>query len=404
MSVKCRDILRSDWYQRIFPKTILKSDQDEKGKFVTTLGGQRFATSVGGTVTGMGGNYLILDDPLNPEGADSEVERKSANDWVRSTFMSRFNDDRNGRLILVMQRVHADDTTALIESMGACTKLMLPAQFAQKEIIHVRGRVWEITAGECMDKLRRPEEVLQQKQRDLGPLAYAAQYLQNPTPDEGAFFQKSWLRFYDELPEGCRFYIASDYAVTEKDVGTDPDYTVHLVMAVSPDDDWYVVEIWRDRVDSHVWANALIDMVLEWKPLELLEEKGVIQKAVDPLLKKLQEERKAYCYRRQLPSIHDKVTRAQSFRGRMAAGRVYFPKDYPWVPALLKELMEFPRGKHDDQVDCLSLFGRAVPNLRKGVLKAKKPDGVNEFKPRPIVVGDLIARMKRRGKLLRENA
>lgn len=402
MSVQCRDVLRSDWYQRIFPNTVLKSDQDEKGKFMTTRGGQRFATSVGGTVTGMGGNYLILDDPLNPEQAISDIERKRANNWVRSTYLSRFDDDLTGRAILVMQRVHADDTTGMLEGIGGWYKLMLPAQFAKKEIIHIRGRTWEMQAQQLMDSNRRTKEVLAEKLRELGPLNYAAQYLQNPTPEEGAFFKVAWLKFYDELPEGCRLYIASDYAVTEESEGSDPDYTVHMVLAVSPDDDWYVVDLWRDRTDSEVWSDALIDMILEHKPLEMLEEKGVIEKAVDPLIKKKQQERKAWCYRRKIPSLTDKVARAQSFRGRMAAGRVLFPQKAPWVAELLKEVFEFPNGKHDDQVDCLSLFGRTAHTFRKGEIKSKTVSA-DIYKPKPIIFGDLLAREKRRFKELQEN-
>lgn len=396
MSVKTRDILRSDWFQRIFPKTILKGDQDEKGKFATTLGGQRFATSVGGTITGMGGNYLILDDPLNPEEAVSEIERKAANHWVKTTFMSRFNDDRTGKLILVMQRLHADDTTGLIESMGNCTKLMLPAQFAKKEIIHVRGKIWNLEPNECMDKVRRPVEILQQKLKDLGPLDYACQYLQNPTPEEGAFFKRAWLKFYDDddLPEGCRFYISSDFAVSEGE----GDFTVHMVVGVSPDDDIYIVDLYREQTDSDTWCNALIDMILDWKPLETLEEKGVIEKAVDPLLKKLQSERQALCFRRKVPSITDKVTRAQAIRGRMAGGRVFFPTKKPFVAELLKEVFEFPNGTYDDQVDALSLFGRCLPSLRKGNVSKPKPNGRDEFKAKPVVVMDLINRMKRQYK------
>lgn len=368
MSVKCRDVLRSDWYQRIFKDTRLKIDQDEKGKFMTDVGGQRFATSVGGTVTGMGGNFLILDDPVNPEEAQSEIERKSTNNWVRSTFMSRFNDDRKGRMVVVMQRLHADDVTGMFLEMGGWEHLCLPAQFGKKTIIQIGAKKWEKDVGAFLDEGRRNKEVLKQKMNDLGPLGYAAQYLQNPTPDDGAFFQKGWMKFYDKLPDNLRYYGASDFAVTSGG----GDYTVHGILGVSPEDDWYLVDMWRSQEHSEVWANAQVDMIADYKPLEWYEEKGVIEKAVDPLVSKIMDERGVYCYRVKIASVKDKVTRAQALRGRMAAGRVYFPKNYPWVPDLMREVMQFPNSKHDDIVDMLSLFGLNAPNLKKGQIKIEK--------------------------------
>lgn len=396
LSVKCRDVLRSDWYGRIFPGTVLKSDQDEKGKFATSLGGQRFATGVNGTLTGMGGQFLICDDPLNPELAASDVERKKANDWVSSTFLNRFNDRRTGSAVLVMQRLHADDTTGRLLEMGGWEHLCLPGMFEKRTIIEMGGKKWEKQAGECLDEKRFGKAVLEQTLREYGdPLKYAAQVQQNPTPDEGAFFRRDWMKWYEEEPEGMRYYGSSDFAVTSEG----GDFTVHGIMGVCPLDNWYMIDMWRGQEESHVWSHAMVDMIEDWKPLEWLEEKGAIEKAVDPLISKIMQERKIYCYRRKVASVHDKVTRAQTLRGRMAAGKVFFPKNKPWISAVLKEVLEFPNSKHDDIVDMLTLFGRMVHTMRRGEMEIK-PRMVQE-KP---TWNDVMQRHFRKMKQEREEA
>jgi predicted phage terminase large subunit-like protein len=100
--------------------------------------------------------------------------------------------------------------------------------------------------------------------------------------------------------------------------------------------------------------------------LQWAEETGQIEKGVGPFLNKRQRERSAYCYREGFRSASDKPTRAQSIRGRMAMRKVYFPRNAPWANDLVAELLRFPAGKNDDQVDVLGLFGRMLDRMVKG--------------------------------------
>jgi len=123
----CLQVMQSEWYRALFPRTRLASDRPSAESFETTVGGYRIATSVGGTLVGLGADYLILDDPTKPEEAASDTRRQSANDWFSQSAVTRLNDKRRGRIILIMQRLHEDDLTGYVAAQGGWTHVSLPA-------------------------------------------------------------------------------------------------------------------------------------------------------------------------------------------------------------------------------------------------------------------------------------
>jgi predicted phage terminase large subunit-like protein len=153
-----------------------------------------------------------------------------------------------------------------------------------------------------------------------------------------------------------RVYGASDYAVTA-DGG---DYTVHVVVGLDPEGCMYLLDLWRKQVASDEWIEAFCDLVKEWKPIEWAEETGQIKVGVGPFLDRRQRERQAWVYRRQFPTRGDKAVRAQSIRGRMALQGLYVPTNADWLSDFRTELLSFPAGKHDDQVDALGLVGQLL--------------------------------------------
>ena len=150
------------------------------------------------------------------------------------------------------------------------------------------------------------------------------------------------------------------------------DYTVHAVVGIDPDDNLYVLDIWRSQSESHIWVEAFIDLVAKWRPLNWAEEQGQIIKSLGPFIDKRMRERRVYCRREQVTSAADKPTRSRSFQARAAMGKVYLPQAAPWVPDLLAEMVAFPAGKHDDQVDTLGLVGRLLDQMVGG--RAPRPD------------------------------
>lgn len=126
-SLDCRLVMQSEWYRQVFQQTLLASDQNEKGKFLTTRRGMRLATSVGGSVTGEGGNFLILDDPHNPAHIHSDLLRQDTIDWFEQVFTSRLDDKKRGVIILMMQRLHEEDLSGHLLKKSGWEHLCIPA-------------------------------------------------------------------------------------------------------------------------------------------------------------------------------------------------------------------------------------------------------------------------------------
>ena len=213
-----------------------------------------------------------------------------------------------------------------------------------------------------------PLEALERIRTVLPARDWSALYQQQPAPDEGDYFKREWFKWYTTAPNHLRTYGASDYAVTAKG----GDYTVHVVAGVDPDDNLYILDVWRSQSESHVWVESFIDLVAKHKPLNWGEEQGQIIKSLGPFIDKRMRERRIYCRREQMASVADKPTRARSFQARAAMGKVYLPHNAPWVSDVLTEMLNFPVGKHDDAVDALGLIGRMLDTMSAG--RGPKPE------------------------------
>src|SRR5690606_7445421 len=142
-------------------------DQNEKHKFMTTQRGFRFATSVGGSTTGEGGNFLIIDDPLNPAQAMSAHGRDLANRWFDHTFASRLDDKSQGSIVLVMQRLHQHDLSGYLLDKGNWKHLCLPA-IATAARIHDFGRIYKMCEeGELLHARRENQALIERAKIEL---------------------------------------------------------------------------------------------------------------------------------------------------------------------------------------------------------------------------------------------
>jgi predicted phage terminase large subunit-like protein len=200
---------------------------------------------------------------------------------------------------------------------------------------------------------------------------WSALFQQVPTPDEGDFFKREWIRKRDRAAvpplSHMKIYIGSDYAVT---AGAG-DYTVHVVVGIDPDGQLWLLEIWRGQSASDEWVEAYCDLVERYKPSQTAEETGQIRGAVGPFLVKRLRQRKLHVWRQSFPTKGTKGERQQSIRGMMALQGLNVASDLPGLDAFIAELLAFPGGKNDDQADALGLVGQLIDRIASG----KEPVG-----------------------------
>lgn len=350
-SVECRVILESEWYQRIFPDTRISSDQNEKDKYVLTKRGQRVATSVGGSITGDGGNFLVLDDPLKPDEATSPAVRKSTNTWVRQTFMTRFNDKNTGKFVLVMQRLHEDDVTGNLMEDGMYTHLKLPAEFSEAVTVGLPGgHQWKIEPGALLDEKRLGLEVLEQERVTLGEVGYAGQYLQDPAPADGGIVKRDWFQLVEDKPNGFDAIVHSWDTAFKKSAGS--DFSVCGVWGIRHDG-YYLLEIFKRKMEYPELKKQVIRLYERDLPRYILvEDKASGQSILQDL-----GNMRGVPVLGIIPEM-DKVWRMSSCTDVIETKKVKLLAGEAWVEDYLDEMCIFPNGRHDDQVDQTSQFLR----------------------------------------------
>lgn len=379
-----RNIVADSPYQRLF-NTKLAMDSQAAGRWHTDKKGGYVAAGVGTAITGRGAHILLIDDPIKDrESADSETIREKAYRWYLSTAYTRLegtiteeDDDElwrdpietinsgavepfDGAVVLIQTRWHEDDLAGRLLSdaeRGAdqFEVLSLPAINEQ---------------GEALWPAKYPIKRLKEIKSTLTKVSdreWNSLYQQNPTPDEGTLFKREWFKRYHlkDLP-AVRKYITSDYGVTEDD----GDHTEHGVWGVDAGDNLYAADWWYGQTIPDVWVEQLLLLVKEHSPLTSYGEKGVIRKAIEPLLSKMSEERKIYGHFDWIARTANKVAMAQPFRARAAAGKVYIPYT-EWGDRLINHLCAFPAGKMDHSVDVCALIGLVLDEI------------IGEAKPEP---------------------
>jgi predicted phage terminase large subunit-like protein len=296
------------------------------------------------------------------EDADSPAYRQKAWDWFKGDVEPRLVP--GSFVILIQTRWHKDDLAGRILEDAKRT-----------------GEKWEVVSlpavAEGNDQLgREPGEYLwdddiygygrflRRQQKTQTPRNWSALYQQRPAPETGDYFKEEWLRPYVSAPDlkTLTIYGGSDFAVTS-DGG---DYTVHMVVGIDPDDKPWLLDLWRGQTASDKWIEAWCALSKQWKPNGWAFEQGQIKSGVGPFLEKRARETKTWTDMRNFPTRGDKAVRAQSMRGRMAMLGLHVPTLKPWYPALRAELLSFPAGKHDDQVDALGLVGQLLDIMGSG--------------------------------------
>jgi predicted phage terminase large subunit-like protein len=353
-----RAIVESDWYRRIFPGTRIGRCKNTETEIEFTKRGYRLAVSVHGTLTGRGGDLIIIDDPIKPNDALSEPTRTGVNQWFLNTLLSRLDNKANGRIVIVMQRVHVDDLTGFVlAGPEDWTVLKLPAIADGRERIPIGHGYFERMPGQVLWPQREPRHVLDMYRLQLGSDIFSAQYQQEPMPPGGAMIKRHWVQRYAMLPAraGCPRVIQSWDTASKG--GAENDWSVCTTWLFQ-DGRYYLLHVERGRYDYPELKKRAQALADHHRPIKILIEDTGTGTALIQELRRLG--RAAIAIR---PTA-DKIARMSAESAKFEAGLVYFPERAPWLADLEAELFVFPGSRHDDQVDSIS---QALAQAKVGI-------------------------------------
>ena len=360
-----RRLVNDPTYQSTFPA--MRLDRDTDREISTTKRGKRIATSIEGTLTGIGGNLIIIDDPIKPGDAMSESVRARVIEWYRSTLLSRGDDKTAMRIIVVMQRVHENDLVGYLLEQGGFDVLNLPA-IAQRAATYELGdgRLYTRQRGELLHPEHEPAEALLELKRNMGPIAFSAQYQQSPMPPGGRIIKRKWLKSYDDVrpQSGDRIIMSWDIALSETESG---DYSACVVL-LRRCEVFYVLEVVRGRFPFDTLKQKVMEVKRRYDSPTLLIEDSPISRG---LIQSLREQSiNVTVYK---PDT-DKRARVIAQSDLFAGGSIRLPRRAAWLEEFTAELLAFP-GRHDDQVDALTQ-GLAWGRVRRGEASSKFVSGM----------------------------
>lgn len=364
-SVKTRRLIESPWFQHFWGERVkITSDQNTKIRFDNAQGGYRLATSVGGTLTGEGGNVIIVDDPHNAVDAESEAVRQSTLEWFDNSLSTRLNNPRTGAMILVMQRLHEDDLTGHILASDAGSDwvhLMLPMRYEPERatILYPNAIGWSdprTEAGELLTPERYDERSVARLEKQLGPYGSAGQLAQRPEPKGGGILKRDWWQDWtNENYPSVEYVLASiDTAFTEKEENDPSAMTVWGVFTNEYDIPQVILmNAWTERLELHDLVEKIAKTARRFKVDHMLIENKASGISVSQEIRRIYKH-EDWSLQLMDPKGADKVARAYSVQPVLAEGIVHAPLSFMWAEMAVSQCASFPKGKHDDVVDTVT--------------------------------------------------
>ena len=385
-STKMRRLVQSEWYQKRWGDTvILTGDQNAKTKFETTATGFRQAIAAGG-ITGARGDRVIIDDPHTVESAASEQQRASTIEWFEQAVPTRLNNPDKSAIVVIMQRLHEEDVSGvIIDKQLGYDHIMLPMEYdPTRSMPTMLG--WEDPREEAGDLLfaeRFPAHVVERDKRIMGPYAISGQFQQTPTPAGGGIIKRDWWQLWehDTFPAFDYIVAALDTAYTTK---TENDYTAMTVWGVFTEDpvaadgmktpggrfDMYkkersykaphpkvmLIYAWQERLELANSVTKTAETVKRFKVDSILIENKAAGYPVAQELRRLYSSQ-GFQVIMDDPKSMDKLSRLYSIQHFFAEGLVYAP-DKSWADQVITQTVSFPKAKHDDLVDTISMAMR----------------------------------------------
>lgn len=348
-SMDRRRIIESPWYQRSWGDAVhIEDDQNQKAEYQNTQGGMMVATSVGGSITGKGGDRIVIDDQMNPEKAESKVERESHIEHYQKTLSTRLDDKKRGAIVIIEQRTHRQDLSGTVLAEGNWTHVKIPAEAPAMTVVEFPLSHTQILRkqGDVLCAEREGPEQLAQQKKVMGTRAYEAQYLQEPSNEDSGYFKPEWWQSYRLLPIGE--YIRHWSWDTAMKEGEENDYSAGILLAHGAPGTFVerVVHVrlaypeLKRRVLEEWAAHPAQGLLVEDTASGTALGQDIAKNTNIPILL--------------VKPVGDKVFRASLCSPMVESRRVFLLADTDWVGDFKDELSVFPQGTHDDQVDAFS--------------------------------------------------
>lgn len=345
---KARDLILSPWYQALWPEVELTRSGELS--FANSQTGTREGIAFG-SLTSQRGDRLIIDDPHSTETAESEAERTKTTRKFREGALDRLNDLERSAIVTIMQRLHSQDISGVIESLPELgfTVLRIPMEYEPKH--HCVTRIgWSdprTESGELMAPERFSADAVAKLKVGKGTYAYAGQYQQAPAPRGGGIFKTQWWRYFSPgaLPPVKRIVQSWDTAFKAKQQN---DYSVCTTWAEC-ETGYYLIDLWKDRVEFPDLKRMVVSLHAKHMPTAILiEDKASGQSLVQEM------QRDTVLPILPIRPDNDKVGRANAVTPIIESGRVHLPEGAPWLAELLQSTAGFPNAAHDDDVDSIT--------------------------------------------------
>lgn len=350
-ALRTRNLVQSPDYRAIFPDTSLEVGGTALDHLRTTASGYRHGTSVQGVVTGIGADYIILDDPMKAIDASSDSSRNAVYEWVKGSLMTRFDKPAEGRMVVVMQRLHQDDLIGRLLADGGWTILEMPGEFSNRQTFDLgNGAQRTYEPGHLLFPERFDAAALEQLKFDLGEPAFNAQILQRPVPPGGSLFKLKHFQRYEVLPSYFESIVQS----------WDPAFVDNETAAFSVCTTWgilgrklYLIDVFRKRLEFHQVEPAIISLREKFGATAVVLEVSGVGRLIGNALLKREWTR---TWMQPVDPKVGKVERAIAQTPKLERKRVYLPHAAAWLETFENEVAAFPMSKYADQVDSMVHF------------------------------------------------
>ena len=349
-SMKCRDIIESDWYQQTFkPTWRFEKDQNAKGHYRNNASGFRKAQSAGSRVTGDRADDIFCDDPLDAAEAFSKPARDSIITWWTQAASNRLNDLRTGGRCIIMQRLHDEDLAGYVlkHEPQDWDKLIIRQEYETTSDKTSLGWADPRTEeGSLFFPERFPSEVIAIEKRRLGSYGYAGQHQQHPSASEGGLFKRADWQYFKPLdPKDLGITQIIQAWDTAFKTGQQNDFSCCVTLGMSSNR-YYVLDIFKQKVEYPELKRMVLTLASKWNPsVIVIEDKASGQS----LIQELRTQTRVAIHAFQIDK--DKIARANLVTPITEAQLCYLPEDTQWVADFVESLASFPAAPHDDDVD-----------------------------------------------------